>query len=108
MKKSIMPPNEKRKLITLLQATENELRKGLSAWIKQFYKSDKVHETDQYIYVEGETQEILLVAHMDTVFSTPPQEIYHDQEQDVMISPYGLGADDRAGIYAITRLVSKG
>lgn len=108
MNKSIMPPNEKRKLITLLQATENELRKGLSSWIKQFYKSDKIHETDQYIYVEGENQEILLVAHMDTVFSTPPQEIYHDQEQDVMISPYGLGADDRAGIYAITRLISKG
>ncbi len=109
MGKSIMTKNEKRKLLTLLQATEGELHKGLAAWIKQFYKPEQIHDGDQYIYADSDVMpEILLVAHMDTVFAAPPQEIYHDQEQDVIISPHGLGADDRAGIYAITALLSKG
>lgn len=60
-----------------------------------------------YIFAEGELP-ICLLAHMDTVFAKPPVDIYFDQEQHMMWSPQGLGADDRAGIYAIIRLAKMG
>lgn len=56
---------------------------------------------------EGELP-ICLVAHMDTVFPTIPQKIYYDQEETTLWSPQGLGADDRAGIFAIVELLDRG
>ena len=49
-----------------------------------------------------------LVAHMDTVEKEPPKDIYYDQEAKVMWSPQLLGADDRAGIYAILQIIEAG
>jgi hypothetical protein len=46
-----------------------------------------------------------LIAHLDTVFSQPPRYIYEDTMQQVMWSPDGLGADDRAGVAAIITLI---
>ena len=51
---------------------------------------------------------IALVAHMDTVFKKPPEEIFFDQKHNVMWSPQGLGADDRAGVFAIVQIVRSG
>lgn len=50
----------------------------------------------------------MFVAHMDTVFKIQPQHIYYDAKQHVMWSPEGLGADDRAGVYLIWRIVQAG
>lgn len=61
----------------------------------------------KFIYAEGDLP-ICLVAHLDTVFKTSPTEIYYDQEHKVLWSPQGLGADDRAGVYAILSLVNSG
>ena len=62
--------------------------------------------TFDYIYAEGNIP-LMLVAHMDTVLKRPPHPelIFYDQIKQVMWSPEGLGADDRAGIYAIMKLV---
>jgi hypothetical protein len=45
---------------------------------------------------------------MDTVFNKPPVNIYYDREQNVLWSPEGLGADDRAGIFSIIKIVRAG
>jgi len=45
---------------------------------------------------------------LDTVEQKPPVDIYYDQEQGVMWSPQLLGADDRAGVYAIIQIVEAG
>ena len=50
----------------------------------------------------------MLVAHMDTVFKAPPSDIYYDSTKHIMWSPQGLGADDRAGVYLIWRIVQEG
>lgn len=70
-------------------------------------KGYKVVIKDEYLYAEG-TDPVCLVAHLDTVFKQLPSEIYYDKEQHVMWSPQGLGADDRAGIYAILQIVNDG
>lgn len=60
-----------------------------------------------YIIAEGDLP-ICLCAHMDTVFPKIPNTFYFDREQSVLWSPQGLGADDRAGCYAIIELLEKG
>ena len=45
---------------------------------------------------------------MDTVFYNQPSEIYYDQRKAIMWSPDGLGADDRAGIFAIVQIIADG
>ena len=45
---------------------------------------------------------------MDTVFSVPAEEVFYDQRKGVIWSPDGLGADDRAGIFAILQIIKSG
>ncbi len=49
----------------------------------------------------------LLIAHTDTVHAKMPDPLYHDREQAVMWSPCGLGADDRAGVFACIELAKR-
>ena len=89
----------------LASLTQNSLKKVLSSFLKRHYS--KVIETKEYIYAEGEIP-IALVAHMDTVFKKPPSEIFFDERHNVIWSPQGLGADDRAGIFAIIQIIRGG
>lgn len=78
--------------------SQKGLKDSLSDMIHKKY--DDVIETDQYIYAIGDIP-ITLVAHMDTVFKFPAKEFYYDREANVVWSPDGGGADDRAGVFAI-------
>lgn len=60
-----------------------------------------------YLFAPGTTP-ILLVAHVDTVHFHPPQQMFYDPQAQVLWSPQGLGADDRAGVAMIFELVSRG
>jgi hypothetical protein len=51
---------------------------------------------------------LLLVAHTDTVHRAPPSVLYHDPKESVVWAPEGLGADDRAGVYAIAAVLGAG
>ncbi|MDZ7379123.1 MAG: M28 family peptidase [candidate division KSB1 bacterium] len=62
---------------------------------------------DGYVYAAGEVP-VLLVAHVDTVHRTAPTELYYDQQAHVLWSPQGLGADDRAGVWAILEVLRTG
>jgi hypothetical protein len=63
--------------------------------------------TKDYIFAEGDIP-IALVAHLDTVFEKPVRTLYYDERKNVMWSPDGLGADDRAGVFAIVKILMKG
>ena len=89
----------------LASLSQASLKKVLSHFLKKHYS--KVIETKDYIYTEGEIP-VALVAHMDTVFKFPPQEIFFDERHNVMWSPQGLGADDRAGVFAIIQIIRSG
>jgi len=88
----------------IFRKTENQLLDYLSEiLIKKGYDENDIQITDHYIYVKGDLP-VMLVAHLDTVHSQIPINIFKDEEFNLMWSPQGLGADDRAGVYAILQL----
>lgn len=91
----------------IVRLKQEELLSTMTAFLQKMYQSDKVHPTKSYILAEGDIP-ILLVAHLDTVFKSPPVEIYFDEKKDVLWSPQGLGADDRAGVFIILKLIQEG
>lgn len=70
-------------------------------------KYDKVIYSSKYLIAVGDIP-IGLVAHLDTVYRTPPDNIYYDRVKGVVWGDNGLGADDRAGIFSIIELLKKG
>jgi hypothetical protein len=85
--------------------SQSSLKRALSKTLRKAGYS--VHETNYFIFATGDIP-VALVAHLDTVFKTPPKEIFHDKESNVLWSPQGLGADDRAGVFAILKILQSG
>ena len=86
---------------------EDDLNIFLGNFLRNEYGEDKVIETDDYLLAEGDIP-IALCAHMDTVGLTPPRTIFYDEQESVLWSPELLGADDRAGIFAIAWTIIQG
>ncbi len=89
----------------LVSLSQSELHKTLGTYLKGKYKNIVIEK--EYIVAIGDIP-IALVAHMDTVFYNQPEEVYYDQRKGVLWSPNGLGADDRAGIFAILQIIQSG
>lgn len=89
----------------LVSLSQKEMRKAMSQYLKAKY--EKVIVTKDYVVAVGEIP-IALVAHMDTVYKTPVSNLYYDQRKGALWSPEGLGADDRAGIFAILKILQDG
>lgn len=91
----------------VLKQTQDELFKTTCLVLEKYYPIDKIETCEGNIIAHGDIP-VALVAHMDTVFTAPPTEIFYDREKQVIWSPYGLGADDRAGVYGIYTLLQHG
>ena len=104
-KKRIMPENDYQLFRSIAQLDQDQLRNQLFKVLKNRYT--KVIANEHFIYAVGEIP-IAVLAHMDTVFKAPPKEIYYDTRQNVILSPQGLGADDRAGVFAILKILHAG
>lgn len=89
-------------LVTLAQ---DELHLLLYKFLQKRY--DNIINTEDYLIGIGDIP-VGLVAHMDTVFDSPPKQIYFDDRSWTFWSPDGLGADDRAGIYIILKILQAG
>lgn len=89
----------------ILMLDQKSLKTVLSKFLKKHYK--EVVDNEYYLYSKGDIP-IALVAHLDTVFSTPPTNIFYDSRKNVLWSPEGLGSDDRAGIFAILKIIHSG
>ena len=101
----LLKEHDYRTFANLCGTTQNGLRNTMSKYLKSKYK--RVIETKDYICAEGDIP-IALVAHLDTVFKFPAKEVFYDREQNVIWSPDGLGADDRAGVFAIIQIIKRG
>lgn len=84
----------------ICQMDDETLHHNLAAVLTKFYKKENIINTTDYIYAKGDLP-VALVAHMDTVFSTPPRDIFYDKKQEVIWSPEGGIGDDRAGVFGI-------
>ena len=90
----------------LVSLNQKELKNSMEQYIRSKYGKNTIITKD-YIVGIGEIP-IALVAHMDTVFKVPATELYYDRRKDVMWSPQGLGGDDRAGVFAIIKILQSG
>ena len=91
----------------IAQLPQDKLLKSLAKILKTKYSAKSIITTPEYILAEGNIP-IMLVAHLDTVFPQPPKDIYYDSQKQVMWSPQGLGADDRAGVFSIIKIIKQG
>lgn len=89
----------------LVSMKQKSLRESMKIFLKKYYPN--VYCTKQYIFAVGDIP-IGLVAHMDTVFAMTPDNVYYDREKNVIWSPEGLGADDRAGVLGIIQIIKSG
>lgn len=104
---------------SLANLTQENTIEMMNTFLTSVYGEDKIIKTEDFIYALGDIP-IALVAHMDTVFE--PKEVVHngvkyktrrkveafyDQWKEMLASADGLGADDKAGIYAIIRILQE-
>lgn len=90
----------------LVSLSQRGMQKSMEQFLTAKYNGNVIITKD-YIVAIGDIP-IALVAHMDTVFKYPVSELYYDQRKGVLWSPEGLGADDRAGIFAIMKILQDG
>lgn len=89
----------------LVMLSQGGMHKAMANYLKSKY--DNIIVDEKYIVAIGDIP-IALVAHMDTVFKYPVDNMYYDAQKGAVWSPEGLGADDRAGIFAILQIVREG
>lgn len=91
----------------ILSSTQSNLMSSLNIFLKDIYGEKNVVRSKEYIVAYGEIP-VGLIAHLDTVHKFPIRELFYDKEENVLWSPQGLGADDRAGVYSIIEIIRKG
>ena len=57
---------------------------------------------NSFILVKGEVP-IMLVAHLDTVHEEPVKTICASEDYNILMSPQGIGGDDRCGVMALLK-----
>ena len=85
-----------KKLEDFLRPTQKELFNRLC----EFYHGKIIYVKGKFILVKG-TAPILLLAHLDTVHKNPVQDICTSSDGNILMSPQGIGGDDRCGVYAL-------
>ncbi len=75
-------------------------QKELFARLRASYKGHINVCKNSYILVRGQAP-VLLVAHLDTVHSQPVKQICKTGNGEILMSPQGIGGDDRCGVYAL-------
>ena len=86
----------------IFQLSQERLKQALEAEL--ITSEYTVQKQKGFLYAEGSTP-VLLVAHLDTVHRALPETICYSADGTVMMSPQGIGGDDRAGVYMILRLI---
>lgn len=107
--RDIFSPNEYSIMTTLIRSNQKTTKKMLDSLLNKYYPN-MVIRGEKSLIARGEIP-IALIAHMDTVFEQQnfsAKEIFYDRQQNVMWSPQNAGFDDKAGIFAILRIIQDG
>lgn len=92
-------------LIGLLRSGPEALLDTCTKYLEASYGKHRVFGTSDFVYATGDIP-ILLVAHLDTVLYKE-SKIMCTEDKSIWIGSDGLGADDRAGVFAILKLIQK-
>ena len=82
-----------------LRPTQKKLFKLLC---KKF-KGKAILSKGNFILVRG-TAPVMLVAHLDTIHEKPVKQICASENGTILMSPQGIGGDDRCGVFALVKL----
>lgn len=88
----------------IFRMTQKELKASLKEKLQRRYET--VIAEDGFLYAEGNLP-VILVAHLDTVHHEVPSIIYYSQEGRYVMSPQGIGGDDRCGVIAILSILQE-
>ena len=82
-----------------LRPSQKQLFKRLS---KKF-KGKTLISKGNFILVKG-VAPVMLVAHLDTVHEQPVRDICLSADKNILMSPQGIGGDDRCGVFALCKI----
>lgn len=88
----------------ILRMRQKELKHYLSGYLKKAGYS--VINKKGFLYAKGEVP-VLLVAHLDTVHQEKPSIICRSEDGRYIMSPQGIGGDDRCGVYMILQILNE-
>lgn len=89
-----------------LEQTIRPKQEELFNLLCQMYGDKAEFLKDQYILVDGEAP-IMLVAHLDTVHKEPVKDLCISGDGNILMSPQGVGGDDRCGVYALNTIYER-
>ena len=92
------------KLLNIFKFPQDKLKSALTCHLRD--KGYSPISDDGFVYAAGEVP-VLLVAHMDTVHKRTPDIICVSEDKSIMMSPYGIGGDDRCGITMILEIIKE-
>lgn len=99
--KEVLPNRHLEKKESIFRMSQNELKGILKEHLENIGYFPTIE--NGFIYAAG-TVPILLVAHLDTAHIFPVQIICYSPDGNVIMSPEGIGGDDRAGVYMILQI----
>lgn len=82
-----------------LRPTQRQLFKRLC---KKFNGKTLISKGN-FILVRGKAP-VMLVAHLDTVHDEPIRDICTSADGNILMSPQGIGGDDRCGVFALVKI----
>ncbi|MBD3879726.1 MAG: hypothetical protein SR1Q5_08650 [Quinella sp. 1Q5] len=82
-----------------LRPSQKQLFKRLA---KKF-KRNALLSKGNFILVHGQAP-VMLVAHLDTVHEEPVHDICLSSDGNIIMSPQGIGGDDRCGVFALVKI----
>lgn len=88
----------------ILRMRQKELKHFLSGHLKQLGYNPIGKKG--YLYAAGDVP-VLLVAHLDTVHQEKPSIICRSEDGRYIMSPQGIGGDDRCGVYMILQILNE-
>lgn len=89
-------------LESIVRITQSELKQAVKQALEA--RAYKPISKKGFLYAEGELP-VMLVAHLDTVHKTPVQNILYSKDGHLIMSPEGIGGDDRCGVYMIMEIL---
>lgn len=90
------------KLEKFLNSTQKQLFKMLC----KHFEGRSIFCKGAFILVQGDAP-IMLVAHLDTVHAESVKTICKSDDGNILMSPEGIGGDDRCGVYALVNVYEK-
>jgi len=88
----------------ILKLSQAELKDALTKELRN--NGYTVTSKDGFLYAPGSIP-VLLVAHLDTVHQCAPEIICYSNDRRYIMSPQGIGGDDRAGVYMILQIIQQ-